>query len=619
MDKLIVVFPVTVLFLILFWYVCAYRLFRPEGVPLEPVSEYSSPRLLTCSPGYSISRLDLKLMLLLTAVYALFAFAFLGSHDAPESVREYNENDVSVFDFGVPTAFEKLMYFSSLHTGEYIIEYSDDGEDWQELGEMTQKYNQLFKWISPQREEGFQARYVRLTALGRMDLAELAFVRLDGKLVIPDHSSADEALFDEQDTVPERASYMNSAYFDEIYHPRTALEHLKNVKPYEISHPPLGKIIISIGIELFGMNPFGWRFMGTLFGVLMLPILYILLKLMFGCTPAAAAGTFVFAFDFMHFVQTRIATIDTYAVFFILVSFLFMFLFVRQDPDRSSLSRRLVPLGFSGIFWGIGCASKWTVIYFGAALGLIWLLYWVCRGAYLKKCGRLKEIIGELWRNILFCIVFFVIVPLIIYYVSYYPYGTAAGMHGAGMFFKKDYLDIVVENQKFMFGYHSDLEATHPYASRWWHWLIDARPILYYLDYISDTQKSAFAAFNGPMLCWGGLVAMFYMVWRTLRRRDFRAGMILLGYLSSLLPWVIISRLTFAYHYFPSMLFLAIALGYVFAQICQKAEDWRPWLLSFCGGSAVLFIMFYPVLTGIPFSRWYTSTFLRWFPGAWPF
>ena len=32
---------------------------------------------------------------------------------------------------------------------------------------MTQKYNQLFKWISPEREGGFQARYVRLTALYR--------------------------------------------------------------------------------------------------------------------------------------------------------------------------------------------------------------------------------------------------------------------------------------------------------------------------------------------------------------------------------------------------------------------------------------------------------------------
>ncbi len=620
MDKLIVVFPVTVFFLILLWYVSVYRLYRPEGLPpVEQPEEPALPRLLTYSPGYSISRLDVRLILLLSLVYAVVAFAFLGDHKAPESCREYQEGEVSVFDFGISMDFEKVWYFSSLHTGEYAIEYSQDGESWQDLGTMTQKYNQLFKWISPERDGGFQARYVRLTAKNRLDLAELAFVRADGSRAVPAYEDADEALFDEQDTVPERQSYMNSSYFDEIYHARTALEHIKDVKPYEVSHPPLGKIIISLGIRMFGMNPFGWRFMGTLFGVLMLPLLYILLKLMFGSTPAAAAATFVFAFDFMHFVQTRIATIDTYAVFFILTSFLFMFLFVRQDPDSSRLRQRLLPLGLAGIFWGIGCASKWTVIYFGAALALIWLLYWICRGVYLRRCGRLKEIVRELLVNIPFCIVFFVLLPLGIYYVSYYPYGAAAGMHGIGTFFKKEYFDIVLENQKFMFTYHSGLEATHPYASRWWQWLIDARPILYYLDYISDTTKSAFGAFNGPMLCWGGLIAMLYMIWRTVRCRDFRAGMIVIGYLSSLLPWVLISRLTFAYHYFPCMLFLAMAMGYVFALVCRKAADWRPWLLSFCGGSAALFLMFYPVLTGIPFSRWYTTTFLRWFPGGWPF
>ena len=47
--------------------------------------------------------------------------------------------------------------------------------------------------------------------------------------------------------------------FDEIYHARTAYEHILGMKPYENSHPPLGKLFISLGILAFGMNPFGWR------------------------------------------------------------------------------------------------------------------------------------------------------------------------------------------------------------------------------------------------------------------------------------------------------------------------------------------------------------------------
>ena len=63
--------------------------------------------------------------------------------------------------------------------------------------------------------------------------------------------------------MPEYQSYLNSTYFDEIYHARTACENIEGVYPYEISHPPLGKLIIAIGIELFGMTPFGWRFSGV--------------------------------------------------------------------------------------------------------------------------------------------------------------------------------------------------------------------------------------------------------------------------------------------------------------------------------------------------------------------
>ena len=93
------------------------------------------------------------------------------------------------------------------------------------------------------------------------------------------------------------------------------------LEPYENTHPTLGKLIISVGIRIFGMNPFGWRFMGTLFGVLMLPALYHFLKRLFGSTFLCTAGTVLFAFDFMHYVQTRIATIDTYAVFFIILMY----------------------------------------------------------------------------------------------------------------------------------------------------------------------------------------------------------------------------------------------------------------------------------------------------------
>jgi dolichyl-phosphate-mannose--protein O-mannosyl transferase len=146
-------------------------------------------------------------------------------------------------------------------------------------------------------------------------------------------------------------TYLNSTYFDEIYHARTAFENIHNVYPYEITHPPLGKLILSLGIRMFGMTPFGWRFMGTLVGVLMLPVFYLIAKGLFKRTSIAFCTTTLFAFDFMHFTQTRIATIDVYAVFFILFMYLFMWRYVTSAMRRRFIKPRcrfFCPGCFSG-------------------------------------------------------------------------------------------------------------------------------------------------------------------------------------------------------------------------------------------------------------------------------
>ena len=561
-----------------------------------------------------LSRLDAVLCLVITALYAVTAFAGLGDMSAPQSWCRFTERgQYALVDLGSETGLGMIRYYPGLHTGEYRLELSSDGESWRDAGSLSQEYNDLFKWLDYSlAAEGVadtSARYVRITASAELDLGEIAFYDAEGNMLDAagfDYDAGCAALFDEQDAVPERPGYMNSTYFDEIYHARTALEHIENVYPYEITHPPLGKEIIGLGIRLFGMTPFGWRFMGTLFGVLMLPILYVFLKRMTRSSAIAGCATVIFAFDFMHFVQTRIATIDTYSVFFILLMYLFMWRFVSGGRWRY--------LALSGVFFGLGAASKWTCIYAGAGLAVIWLVYWITQARRPRFAARFIANCG-------FCLVFFVAVPLVIYYVSYYHYGTARGLEGGvGMFFTRDYFDIVWDNQVYMWEYHSDLVSTHPYASRWYQWLVDARPILYYLEYFEDgTTKSAFGAFMNPLFCWAGLIAIFANALFIFKDRDGKAAFIVIGYLAQLLPWVLVTRLTFAYHYFPSEVFLILALANVWSRLREAALPyWRRNMYALTGASAALFAAFYPVLTGLRTPIWYTRSLLKWFP-SWPF
>ena len=555
-------------------------------------------------------------MLVLTAVYALIAFFNLGDAAAPETYYALPNDGRVEIHFDHEVALGRVFYFAGLNTGEAQLAVRQDGQDVL-AGTLPHSYREVFKWCDAELTDPTQdlttdtvVLYPKADGTEDIEIGEMAFFDVSGLRVDPSDISAQqgaEALCDEPMSVPEESTWRNSTYFDEIYHARTALEHLRLIKPYEVSHPPLGKLIIALGLTIFGVNPFGWRFMGVLFGVLMLPIMWLLIRRLFGDDRIALCGTAIFAFDFMHFAQTRIATIDTYGVFFILLMYLFFWSWYDNDNWRD--------LALAGVFFGLGAASKWTCLYAGAGLGVLWVIAWLYRFHDAKGQSWQKRCFEDFVLNVGFCLVWFVMVPALIYYLSYLPYGRAKG---AALFTKK-YLQIVLDNQEYMFTYHakSVLGATHPYSSTWYQWLVDYRPILYVLEYPASGYRTSIAAFLNPLLCWGGLMSLPVLFWMAIRRRDRRAAFILVGYLSELLPWVPVERLTFAYHYFPSSLFLVLSLSYVLALIRENRESWRASALTLAAGSTALFALFFPVLNGLPVRGDLADALLKWLP-SWP-
>jgi len=539
-------------------------------------------------------------VLVLSTVYAVAAFTNLGINSAPQSFWEGQGDEFLSLELSETADVDSIVFYSGINVGSYNIEVSENGENYHLAAVIEQAYSELLRWKSLELQEvGKNVRFVRISTQGQPRLGELAFFS-QGRLI--PYSSTVSALGDEAELIPAASDYLNSSYFDEIYHVRTAVEHMEGMNPYEISHPPLGKLIISIGIALFGLTPFGWRFMGTLFGVLMLPIMYVFAKKLFGGRAAPACCSVMLAAEFMHFTQTRIATIDTYGVFFILLMYLFMFLWLTEQKQWQ--------LFLCGLSFGLGAASKWICLYAGAGLGVLWALYWLIFG---RKKGFKAFLKNSLW-----CVLFFVVIPCIIYYVSYYPYGVARGLHGMGSFFTKEYAQTVLSNQEFMFSYHSGVEATHPYSSMWYQWLLNIRPILYYLTYLEEGTRSSFGAFMNPAICWAGLLALFVLLYTAIARRDKKAAFLLLAYLAQLLPWVFVPRLTFAYHYFPCSVFLILSLGYVMELIRLNTPRWQAYVYGFTGFCVALFILFYPVLSGAPVSVAFADKFIGWLP-TWPF
>lgn len=552
------------------------------------------------------------------ALYTLVAFHNLGNTSSPVSFVAFQPDRSVIIELPGEENVASMSLFSGLNVGEFTVELSADGVEYHHAADFEQDYVSIFKWntIAPD-SSGLSAppRYVRISCIGGEPyLGEAAFFTPDMRPIVP--QSAGE-LTDEQNTVPTESTFMDSSYFDEIYHARTAAEHIAGIWPYEISHPPLGKLIIALGIQLFGLTPFGWRFSGTLFGVLMLPTLYFFCRSLFE-KRIAACCTIIFAFDFMHFVQTRIATIDTYAVFFIILMYWFMYLYVTEDSDDGG-RRPLVLLALSGVSFGLGAASKWTAIYAGGGLAVIWLFHWLRKLLTLPRGSKDRyDTFTAFLKNCIFCMIFFVFIPAVIYYLSYFRYGTALGLHGPGMFFTGEYFNMVMDNQSFMFNYHVGIHATHPYSSRWYQWVFDIKPILYYLRYCPDGRQQSFGAFVNPALCWAGIISVVILCVVAVLRRDRLAAFIATGYFAQLVPWMFIDRLTFEYHYFPCTVFLVLALGYIFELIARSERHWRIPVYGYTGVCAALFALFYPVLSGNPIYGIVAEKLISWLP-TWPF
>jgi len=571
---------------------------------------------------------DFIVMLAITVVYACIAFWRLGDFDAPQSEWYGKQGDEIVLDFGEVKSFDKFFTFLGYHENRrFDLSTSIDGKNWEKYVASNDDGSEQIDVVSVfcwnEQQLGRDTRYVKFGLTSEVaSVMEFMFYDISGNVLTPVNTADYPTLFDEQDIFDGKYSFMNSTYFDEIYHGRTAYEMLHGVGYYETTHPPLGKWIMSLGILIFGMCPFGWRFMGTLFGVLMLPIMYMLARKLTDKTWLSGIFTVLFALDFMHFTQTRIATIDVYVTLFIMLEYYFMLKYYRMSFYDTPFRKTLIPLLLSGICMGLGCAAKWTGVYAGVGLAVVFFAVLFRRYMEYKRamCTPKESTAGishsfiidnfrlYIMKTISFCLVAFVAIPLVIYTLSYIPvyYGNGEGLVAK-----------MIASQELMFNYHahSVLDSTHPYSSTWAQWPTMARPMLYYVESVGDGVSEAISAFGNPLIWWVGIPAFGYMIYLVFKKRDRIAFFLAIGALAQYIPWTLVERCTFIYHYFPTVPFLVMMIGY---SIYKLVKDNKKLMYATFGYVALvfaMFVLFYPVIAAYPMSVDFAEKFLKWFEG----
>jgi hypothetical protein len=222
----------------------------------------------------------------------------------------------------------------------------------------------------------------------------------------------------------------------------------------------------------------------------------------------------------------------------------------------------------------------------------------------------------------------------------------------------------MLNNQHSMYQYHHDLTSTHPFQSSWNEWPAMIRPMYYYCQTLTNGLKEGISAFGNPLVWWAGIPALILILLPLGRRISPKLGtvtsqwlqcagcevlvflalwsvyakpenlstadsswsiygpiLIVVGILASLyiafqlVPWVLVPRCTFAYHYFPSVPFVTMIVVYCMVKLVDYNKKWLKWCMVYLGVAFLLFLIFYPVLSGQPILEGMARDTLRWMDG----
>ena len=422
-----------------------------------------------------------------------------------------------------------------------------------------------------------------------------------------------------------------------------------------VVHPQVGKWLIGLGIELGGgaTNPAAWRLANAVIGVLAVLLVIRVARRLFASTPMALVAGLLMAVDGTAIVHSRVALLDQFLMFFVLVAF--WCLVMDREWARRRLAERMAALqdsshrvvdgllygprlGFrwwrlaAGVSLGLAMGTKWSGIYFVAAFGLLTVLW---------DLGARRAVgIKRWWEDAVVADglpAFLTIVPVAIltYVASWWSWFATPGAWGRqwaaqnpgqGITWLPEALRSFVRYHQQVWDFHTGLTAHHPYAANPLGFIVQWRPTSFYwnradaasggCDIASDCATTI-TSIGNPLLWWLAALAIIAVVVLGVTRRDWRALAVLSGTAAGWLPWVVTymgtARTMFTFYtiaFTPFVIFTLVYVGVVALEHTERLPRLRARVVTVIGAVVIAIVvvsaLFYPFWTAqeVPFWYW---------------
>jgi len=368
-----------------------------------------------------------------------------------------------------------------------------------------------------------------------------------------------------------------STFFDELYfvpEARALIQGVPDPTPYvsSLAKPPLGKIMIAVGMRLAGDNSFGWRFAGSICGALTVVGVYLWTYLLLDDVGLAALAAALALFNNFLFVMSRIATVDVFLLFFLTWS---LVAFTASLTLELTPVRRRVLFCISGALVGLAGAVKWNAIdtlaaYYTVALALFYLGRSSQDSAgSLSSYGRRLRQVGVVW-----VFVGSVIAPVVCYGIAFWPMCRLLHLP-----FTPREIGVI---NAFMWRFNKTT-AVNPFITMpWYRWPLNLHP-----------QRTLSYLVGNPVVTWGGLAAFAACLWRVARKITLPEGLVVLLFAANFLQWVVTPQKgLYYYYYYPCVMILGVAIAVALRGLRIGPAGVRPGIIVALA-AAVVFALCY--------------------------
>jgi dolichyl-phosphate-mannose--protein O-mannosyl transferase len=369
--------------------------------------------------------------------------------------------------------------------------------------------------------------------------------------------------------------YPAEEYFDEVYHAKTAQQYLRGEPPTEWVHPPTAKLLIAVGVALFGYEPWAWRLAPALAGTLLAPVFFLLARRALATERAALLATLLLLLDGVYLVQSRVAMTNVFAVLFQLLSALLLL------RAATAERLRLGAMTAAGFALGLALSTRWTSLWAWGFLGLVFLA--------LRRDRAFRP------RELALAGVAFAVVPAAVYLLSYLPWMEQAQPRSLAAWWQR--VCDVVQEQRRIWAYHANLDATHTYFSPWWTWPWLIRPTWYFW-WSGEGVVRGIVAIGNPAVWWVSVPTSAWAVATGVRWRDPRRVFAGAGFYFLYLPWGLSPRtLNFSHYLFEAIPYACLALGILLDRVWDGRHPLVP--RGYVLVVMALFLLFLPFLTAM--------------------